>query len=218
LHELCQLDGDFKIRLGMINPQHFKHLGLGRVLDCFENEKLFKFIHLPVQSGSEHVLKAMKRNHTVADFEIAASAFRARFPSGYLATDIIVGFPGETEEDFEQTLALLNKWQFDLANLSKFTPRPGTLAKKMKQVPNHIIKQRSVIATRVIRKWMKMRNMGCIGEEYDALLTEKQSTLTGRNSDYRMISMPANFDAPLGTSVRAKVTGALYSCCLAKIL
>lgn len=217
LNELCELPGDFKIRLGMINPQHIKTLGHERFFSCFNNEKMFKFIHLPVQAGSEKVLKAMKRNHTLGDFEAAAEEFRKRFPYGYLATDIIVGFPGETEEDFERTLALLNKWQFDLANLSKFTPRPGTAAKKMPQVPNDTIKRRSVIATRVIRKWMKMRNMECIGEKYVVLITEKQTTLTGRNSDYRMISLPTNFDSPLGSTVSAIVAGALYSCCLAKI-
>lgn len=218
LQELASLPGDFKIRLGMINPQHIKHLGLERFMSCYKSKKLFKFIHLPVQAGSEKVLKAMKRNHTVKDFETVASAFRERFPSGYLATDIIVGFPGETEEDFNLTLSLLNKWQFDLANLSKFTPRPGTSAQKMKQVPNGEIKKRSVAATKIIRKWMKMRNMECVGEKYDVLITEKQSTLTGRNDDYRMISLPANFDAPLGSTVRAEITGALYSCCLAKTL
>lgn len=218
LQELVLLPGDFRIRLGMINPQHIRHLGLARFLSCFKSKKMYKFLHIPVQAGSERVLKSMRRNHSVADFEELAGAFRQAYPAGMLATDIIVGFPGETEDDFAQTLFLLNKWQFDMANLSKFTPRPGTIAKKMEQLPNGVIKQRSIAATRVIRKWMKMRNMECIGETYDVLVTEKQSTLTGRNDDYRMISLPPSCTMALGSRTSATVTGALYSCCLGKQL
>jgi len=218
LGELASLPGDFRIRLGMINPQHIKRLGLERFLSSFKSKKMYKFLHLPVQSGSERVLGLMKRGHTVKDFERLAGAFRELYPEGMLSTDIIVGFPGETDEDFEETTKLLHKWKFDILNLSKFTPRPGTAAKKMKQVPNGVIKQRSVIATRILRKYMKERNEACIGKIYNVLVTEKQSTLTGRNDDYRMISLPKNAKFNLGERVKAEVAGALYSCCIAKIL
>jgi len=218
LQEITSLPGDFRIRLGMINPQHIKHLGLERFLSVFKSRKMYKFLHIPVQAGSERVLRLMKRGHTVKEFETLAWAFRELYPTGMLSTDIIVGFPGETEDDFAQTLSLLNKWQFDIANLSKFTPRPGTEAKKMAQIPNGVIKQRSVAATRIIRKWMKMRNLTCIGEKYNVLVTEQQSTLTGRNDDYRMVSLPKNAKFKLGGRADMAVTGALYSCCLGKQL
>jgi threonylcarbamoyladenosine tRNA methylthiotransferase CDKAL1 len=106
--------------------------------------KVSKFLHVPVQSGSDSVLAAMRRGYTVSDFEEIVAAFRSRIPSIYLSTDIIVGFPTETDDDFEKTVELLRRTRIDKVNLSRFGARPGTEAAKMKQLPAEIVIERSV--------------------------------------------------------------------------
>ncbi len=109
LNSCCSLEGSFKIRLGMMNPMYIPEM-LDSLVDVFRsNDKLFKFLHIPVESGSERILRKMKRGHTARTFLDAVLAFRRTIPEMTISTDIIVGFPSETEEDFEAILVLRRK-------------------------------------------------------------------------------------------------------------
>ena len=143
LNELTTIEGDYKIRVGMMNPWHLTKI-LPGLIDAYRSEKIMKFLHIPVQSGSEKLLKDMKRIHTVESFKTAVNEFRKSFPDITIATDIIVGYPSETEQDFNLTYNLIKETKPQVLNISKFSSRPGTAASRLKQLPSEIIKERAV--------------------------------------------------------------------------
>src|SRR5919109_2879618 len=109
LKACCSIEGSFKIRVGMMNPMYLPPM-MDRMVSLFcNNDKLFKFLHITVQSGSDRILKKMKRGHTAKTFMDAVQAFRDKIPEMTISTDIIVGFPSETEDDFKETLDLVAK-------------------------------------------------------------------------------------------------------------
>ncbi len=142
LSKIVKIDKKFKIRNGMMNPNHVLKIVDGLV-EVYKDEKIIKFAHIPVQSGSNIVLKHMRRLYTVEDFKQVVKRFRDEIPNIRISTDIIVGYPTETEEDFKQTLDLIREIKPEVLNISKFYSRPGTEASKLKQLPSQIIKERS---------------------------------------------------------------------------
>ncbi len=129
---LCEIPGDFRIKFMTSHPKDLN----SKVIDAIaNNDKLAKVIHLPVQSGSNQILKMMNRKYTREHYLSKVEEIRSKIPNCVLSTDIIVGFPGETEEDFEQTYDLVNKVRYDGVFAFMFSPRTGTVAEKM---PNHI--------------------------------------------------------------------------------
>jgi len=142
LEEVCKIKDDFKIRVGMMNPMHIKKF-LDELVDAYKNEKIMKFLHLPMQSGSDRILQTMKRGYTVVKFEKIVERLKKEIPNLFLSTDVIVGFPGESDEDFQATVALMKKIKPGKVNVSKFGARAGTKAAKMKQIPTKTINERS---------------------------------------------------------------------------
>jgi len=141
LNELVEIEGDFIIRVGMMNPWHFDKLkGL---VEVYKNDRIMKFIHIPVQSGSEKVLKDMKRIHTVKNFKEAVKKFRENLDKIDIATDVIVGYPTESEEDFLETYNLIKEVKPEVLNISRFSARTGTKAKLLKQIDSKVVKERS---------------------------------------------------------------------------
>ncbi|MBT3940597.1 tRNA (N(6)-L-threonylcarbamoyladenosine(37)-C(2))-methylthiotransferase [Candidatus Woesearchaeota archaeon] len=153
---VVSVDGNFKIRIGMMSPQWALHLQPA-LLEIMKYEKVRKFLHIPVQSGSNNVLKLMNRNYTVADFKKIVTTFRKAFPESTLATDIIVGFPGETETDFQETVKLLAWLQPEVLNLTRYWPRKGTPAGELKQLPRKIVSERSIILHNLFENIKKKR-------------------------------------------------------------
>ncbi|MEM3541432.1 MAG: tRNA (N(6)-L-threonylcarbamoyladenosine(37)-C(2))-methylthiotransferase [Candidatus Bilamarchaeaceae archaeon] len=207
IKELVKIEGDFKIRLGMINPQHLNRFGK-ELIDVMKSKKFYKFIHIPVQTGSEKVCKEMNRPHTVKDFIKWTKAFRKAIRGITIATDIIVGYPTETEDDFKKTLALIKKIKPDIVNLSKFTPRPKTKAAAMKQLPTEIIKRRSEETARLIKKIAAEKNKKYIGKEIDVLTLEKgaNKSTKGRSNNYKQIVIKGLW--PLGSYIKVKIKNA----------
>mmetsp|Transcript_16042 Transcript_16042/g.40617 ORF Transcript_16042/g.40617 Transcript_16042/m.40617 type:complete len:503 (+) Transcript_16042:100-1608(+) len=147
------------LRLGMTNPP-FILAHLDRLAEALRHPNMFRFLHIPVQSGSNAVLTAMNREYTVEQFSLVADYMLKHVPGLTLATDIICGFPGETDEQFEETLALVRKYRFPVVNISQFYPRPGTPAAKMRRVPTQVAKARSRALTALFESY----------EPYDALV------------------------------------------------
>jgi MiaB-like tRNA modifying enzyme len=142
LKELVSLNGEFKIRVGMMNPNLVNEF-IDELLESFKNQKIIKFLHIPVQSGNDEILKKMNRHYLVEDFKHIVRRFREEIPEITISTDIICGFPGESEEQFKDTLKLVEEIKPEVLNISKFYPRAGTEAKKMEQLPTKVIKERS---------------------------------------------------------------------------
>ena len=214
---LTHVNGNYRIRLGMGNPRHV--LGYQEaLLDCFTDERIYKFIHIPVQSGSENVLKAMNRRHTARDYATLAHAFTERFSKFTLSTDLIVGYPGETAEDFNDTLNILKKTRPTVCNITRFVARPGTVAARLEAatgnahsaaVPDAVKHERSAILAEAFQQIALENNREWIGDEC-IVVTEKQGyragTTIARNEAYRPVALQGTF--PAGKTLRVRITGA----------
>lgn len=172
LREITCIDNHFKIRVGMMNPGFANDI-LSELLEAFDNDKIYKFLHLPVQSGSNEVLNKMNRKYTTQDFLEITNSFRERFPDLYLATDVIVGFPGEDESDFHDTCELIKSVRPDKVNLSRFTSMPNTKASEMHQIKSEIKKKRSKKLSHICRGIGFEKNKFLIGRKLEGLVTEK---------------------------------------------
>ncbi|HIG98087.1 TPA: tRNA (N(6)-L-threonylcarbamoyladenosine(37)-C(2))-methylthiotransferase, partial [Candidatus Woesearchaeota archaeon] len=187
LHEICNVNGDFFIRVGMMNPTLANHL-LQPLIDAFKNGKVFKFLHIPLQAGSSKVLAAMKRGYTIETFRKIVSDFRRQLPGVTIATDIICGFPTETDEDFEETIAVIEEVKPDVINISRFWPRPGTTAAGMRRLPDGVVMTRSRRAHHLARRLALENNRQWLGWEGRIILNEngkKQGNFIGRNFAYK---------------------------------
>nr|MCK4929476.1 tRNA (N(6)-L-threonylcarbamoyladenosine(37)-C(2))-methylthiotransferase [Nanoarchaeota archaeon] len=203
LNELLRIKGDYRIRLGMLNPNHALEF-IDKLIEIFKHPNVFKFVHLPVQSSSDKILKLMNRKYSVKDFVRIVNKFKKAIPKITIATDIICGFPGETDEDFEKTYNLLEKLRIPVVNLTKFCARPGTPAKKMKQLDTRIIKQRSKmlgeLQARIInnKEWLGWQGKVIIDK------VGKNNSLVGRNDYYKPVVVK-NAKLRIGDVVKARV-------------
>ena len=191
LRALFSIDGKFRVRVGMMTPNHTLDI-LEELVQEFQDERIFKFIHLPVQSGDDDVLKLMRRFYCVNDFKRVVEAFRTRFPGMTLATDVICGFPGEGEEAFQRTLQLIKEVRPDVVNVSKFFARPKTAAAKMQKdfLPSSEIKRRSIMASALAKKLSLENNQRWVGWTGEILIDEVgkvPGSWVGRNFAYKPV-------------------------------
>lgn len=206
VENVSQIEQDFMIRVGMMNPMYMTRIK-NDLLNAFENHKVFKFLHIPVQSGSSHVLKDMKRGHTASVFIDTVKAFREKFERFTICTDIIVGFPSESEEDFMNTLDLLKETSPDMINLSRYSARPGTDAAKMDQIDVSDVKRRSKIIFELTNKITLEKNQEWIGWRGDVLFDETVHGITkGRNFAYKPVVIDE--DVKIGQKIRVEITKA----------
>lgn len=204
LEKVAKIPGEFRVRVGMMNPGLVKRI-LPSLLKAFRPRKIYKFAHLPVQSGNDAVLKSMKRGYSVREFKSIAKAFRKEFPGITIATDIIVGYPTETRKAFLDTMRLAREMKFEVANISKFTPRPGTEGAKLKPLPNLEVKRRSEEISALCRKISLARNRKLVGKEL-ALLASGQGK--ARTDEYKLV----HIEGKEGRFVRARITRAFPRC------
>jgi len=209
LREVCALEGDYLVRVGMMTPNLASDM-LPELVQSFQNNHVFKFVHLPVQSGDNQVLKRMNRLYTVEEFELIVDTLRNAIPSITLATDVICGFPGESEEAFERTLSLIDEIKPDIVNISKFFSRPRTAAEGMKpRVAPQEITARSKRMANLVRKISLEKNRAWTNWQGRILIDErgKQSgTLIGRNFAYKPIVIKTLDQKLLGNFVNVCVT------------
>jgi len=203
LESILEIEGNFWIRIGMMNPLHFKKIEVEKLAEIFKNEKIFKFLHLPVQSGSNKVLKDMKRGYTVEEFLDWIRIFRKKVKKITISTDIIVGFPTETEKDFEETILLLKKLKPDVVNLSKFSLHPQTEAAKFKQLSSKVIDERSKTLSKIIRELLEKKNRKWKNWKGIALVDEVvKNGYIARNIYYKPIFLK---NAKFGNFVKVKI-------------
>ena len=184
---VSEIPHDFRIRVGMLNPMFMPRIRDG-LLKSFENDKVFKFLHVPVQSGSDSVLNHMKRGHGVETFKNVVKKFRDKFETFTISTDVIVGYPTETEEDFEKTISLLKETRPDIINHSRYSRRPGTDAAEMPQIDMSEIKRRSKKLFELVNEISFSNNKKWIGWEGLVLFDEtSDGQVKGRNYAYKPI-------------------------------
>ncbi len=205
LNSICKIPGSYFIRVGMMNPLHLKSF-LDSLMSAYKNPKVFKFLHIPVQSGSDKLLKLMRRGYNVNDYLFYVDRFREEIPDITISTDIIVGFPSETNSDFNKTVKLIKKVRPDVVNLSKYSVRPNTEAAKMKKLDTKIVDRRSNKIHKLIRKISRKNNEKWIGWEGRVLIDEygKNKSVISRNCQYK----PIVTSGKLGTFKHVKITSA----------
>jgi len=189
LNAVTSIEGDFRMRVGMMDPLTALPI-LEALVEAYRPSKVYKFLHLPVQSGDDGVLEAMKREYVVADFERIVAAFRAAFPEVTVSTDIIVGFPGETDEAFERTMDLVRRVRPEVVNVTRFSPRRGTPAATMSgQVVGWRVKNRSRRVSRLRMEIAREAHERFVGRVVRVLTTEpgKGGTTMSRTDDYRQV-------------------------------
>lgn len=207
MRRIGNLEGDFMVRVGMMNPDHVLP-DLDEFVDAFKNPRFYRFVHIPVQAGDDQVLKDMRRKYTVGEFRKVVQRFRREIPDISIATDIICGFPTESDEQFERTVELVKEIGFDVINISRYTPRPKTASSQMKMQPSLVMKQRSARLTDVFHETARNKNREWLGWKGKVLVTEKgkDSTWIGRNPSYKQVIITG--DALMGRCVSTEVTGA----------
>ncbi|MEM2878271.1 MAG: tRNA (N(6)-L-threonylcarbamoyladenosine(37)-C(2))-methylthiotransferase [Candidatus Hadarchaeales archaeon] len=206
LRRITEIDGNFIVRVGMMNPRNTSRI-VSDLIDVYESEKIYKFIHLPVQSGDDDLLELMKRGYRAEDYVRTVEKFREKFPDIYLATDIIVGFPGEGDGEFRNTLEIIERTKPDKVNISRFSPMPGTEAAILPAPNWKDVAERSRRLTSLCHRIGLEINRRYIGTEQMGLATApgRKGGVTIRLHNYKPAIAK---DATLGTWSRFRITGA----------
>jgi tRNA-2-methylthio-N6-dimethylallyladenosine synthase len=151
LQMVDDVPGNFQIYFTSPHPKNFSEELINTLAQC---EKFAKYLNLPVQSGDNEILKKMRRPYTVEEYKNLVKRIREKIPEINLSTDVIVGFPGETKEQFKNTVRLFNEIKFNIAYIARYSPRPGTVAFQMKDdVPLKEKKRREKILEKLVKKY-----------------------------------------------------------------
>jgi threonylcarbamoyladenosine tRNA methylthiotransferase CDKAL1 len=204
---IVKIEGDHMIRVGMMNPDSLD-LILDRYVNSWLDPKVYKFLHLPVQSGSDPILRSMCRGYSVSTFEMQVARFREAYPRMSLSTDVITGFPGETDDDHALTVEMLKRVQPTTVNVTRFSPRPGTPAARAKnQVPGWVSKERSREIAKLRFQIAKVRYSDLVGASSNVLVTEigKGDTMISRTVEYVPVVLPKK-DLRLGQWLKVEIT------------
>ncbi|MFN4245648.1 MAG: tRNA (N6-isopentenyl adenosine(37)-C2)-methylthiotransferase MiaB [Brevinematia bacterium] len=205
LTEVNKIEGIKRIRFLTSHPINFKEDLIDRIQEL---EKVCKYFHLPVQSGSDRILKLMKRGYTYEKYVKMIEYLKKKIPNASISTDIIVGFPSETEEDFKMTLKLVEEVRFDFAYMFIFNPKRGTLAAEMvNQVPEEIKIERIQKLIELQQKISKESNLKDVGKEFEVLVEEKgkfQNQLLGRTDHNKIVAFEGDENL-IGKFVNVKV-------------
>ena len=206
IKEVANLDGDFRVRVGMMHPKNILN-DVDEIIDAMKHPKVYDFIHLPVQSGSDKVLSDMRRGHTISQYTEIVSKFKREIPDITLAVDIIVGYPTESDEDFDETIKLLRQIKPSLVHLSKYQHRKGAISSSLDEIPPVIMKKRSKLLSQIKEEITKEENAVLVDSIQNVLVVEKGSKggFIAKTNSYIPVIVD---DVELGTFVDVKITEA----------
>lgn len=191
LWKLNEIPGLERIRYTSPYPRDFKGDLITTIRDC---PKVMEYVHMPLQSGSDPVLRRMKRIYTTAEFTQIVEDLRAAMPDIAISTDLIVGFPGETDEQFEETLAFVAKTRFDGAFMFHYSTRPGTPAAEMDQVPQDVKMARLHRLIELQNGITIEKNQQQVGKVLEVLAEgpspKNPALLQGYSREFRMVHFP----------------------------
>ena len=210
---IAEIPGVERIRFTTSHPKEFTQ----RLIDVYAKvPKLVSHLHLPVQHASDSVLSAMKRGYTVLEFKSIIRRMRAVRPDLCLSSDFIVGFPGETDADFEKLLALVAELQFDNSYCFIFSPRPGTPAANLADDTPYAVKlKRLQTLLALIDSQAERTSQAMLGKEERVLIegiAKDGINLQGRTENNRVIHIPAaisEMDSLIGTMMEIRITEVL---------
>jgi MiaB-like tRNA modifying enzyme len=212
LKNLSKINKLFRIRVGMMNPYTCLR-DIDSIITGYKSSKIYKFLHIPVQSGDNTILKKMKRKYDVEDFLVIIDKFRSSYPDITISTDVIVGFPTETDSQFQATVGLLKKTKPDITNITRFSARPYTEAKSINgRIDTNIVKKRSKCITDICSKISKQKNIEHLGKDYNVMITEKgkDNTFVGRSENYKPVVLTGELRIGDFKSVRITKAASTY--------
>jgi MiaB-like tRNA modifying enzyme len=204
INEVSSIDGNFKVRVGMMHPKNVLY-DLDDIINSFKSKKVYNFLHIPVQTGSDNVLKQMKRGHRIEEFKMIVKKFREKIPDMTIATDIIVGYPTESDEDFQETIDLLNEIKPNIVHISKYKHRKGATSSNLDEIPNEIMKKHSKYLTDIKTKITEEENKQLLNTIQKVLIVEvgKKSGFIGKTESYIPVVVS---NAKLGEFVKVKIS------------
>jgi MiaB-like tRNA modifying enzyme len=205
LEKILELKQKFKLRLGMSNPNNTLPI-IKELLEVYKNPKIYKFLHIPIQSASNSVLKSMNRYYKIEDAEKIINEFKKNFPDIVIATDIIVGYPTETEEDHKENLKFIDRYKPDVLNLSKFSSHKQTEAGKLKTLQNSVIKKRTSELMELHRKTAQENKQKYKNKEIKVFVNKKISNdfYEARDENYNIILVKCSKEF-LGKGIKVSI-------------
>jgi len=207
LRMVNKIPGEFWIKFTSSHPKDFSNELIKAMKEC---KKVCPYLNLPVQSGDNKILKKMNRPYTIKDYKGIIKKVRKAIPDIAISTDIIVGFPGETRKQFENTKKLFKEIKYDMAYINKYSPRPGTAAEKLKDnvSPKEKIKREKEL-TEILKKTAMENNKKLIGKTIKVLIAKPKMPVgkTKYNKRVKITGLSSALDS--NGFVKAKITKAL---------
>lgn len=206
LKKILALNHRFKLRLGMMNPNHLYPI-LDEMIEVYKNKKIYKFLHVPIQSASNKILKDMNRHYNIEQAEIIINKFKEQFPDMIIATDIIAGYPTETEQNHKLNMDFIKKFKPDVLNLSRFSSHMGTEAGKFKPLSINIINKRTRELMDFHRKTSQFNKLKYKDREIKVFVNNKSkipNILEARDDNYNIILIKGD-KSSLGKTMKVKI-------------
>lgn len=206
VNAVTSVQGKFKVRVGMMHPKSVKN-DIDELIRAFKSDKVYKFIHIPLQSGNDQVLSDMNRGHSAQEFLDIISQFRREIPGISISTDIIVGYPTEDDEAFQDTLKVIEEIQPDFLHISKYHHRPGSNSSSLQEIEHQDMKKRSKDLNELKYAITLHNNEKLLGKVLPVLVTDtgRKGGFTGRTDSYKLVVVD---DAALGSFVDVEITEA----------
>ncbi len=212
LESINEIPGNFWVRFTSSHPKNYlkeKKLWEKTIKLMKRSPKITEYVHLPAQSGDNEILKKMNRPYNIQEYKSCAKLIKKNIPDAGLSTDAIVGFPGETEKQFQNTVSLFKELNFDMAYISKYSPRPGTFSEKLiDNVSNKEKTKRKNILTDVLKQTTLKNNEKLINRNLDVLIEkQRKGYLLGKTRNYKTVKLKGEKDL-IGKFLKVKINKA----------
>ncbi|MEA2092399.1 MAG: MiaB/RimO family radical SAM methylthiotransferase [Patescibacteria group bacterium] len=204
LKEADKIKGDFWIRFTSSHPNDFTDDMIDAMKNC---KKVTNYLNLPVQSGNDEILKKMNRPYNISEYKKIIKKVKEEVPDVFISTDVIIGFPGETEKHFRSTLNLFNELLFDMIYIGRYSPRKQTAAYKMKEtVSPSEKKRREKVLNELLKENNLEKNKKYIGKKLKVLVTNStnKGVLVGKTKNYKSVSFKGSKKL-IGSFVNVKI-------------
>ncbi|MEM1917803.1 MAG: tRNA (N(6)-L-threonylcarbamoyladenosine(37)-C(2))-methylthiotransferase [Sulfolobales archaeon] len=207
-----RVPGKYMLRIGMANPDTIAEL-IDDVVVVLNEPRVYKYMHIPLQSADDRILKIMKRKYTYDDFREIVRELRRKILGITIATDVIVGHPGEDEDAFQRTATAIVELQFDKVHIAQYTIRPRTLSAAMDQVPEHVKKSRSIALSKIVEEVGISINREYLNSMANVIVTHKsiRGSTMGRTINYKpVVLLNSNTGETIGSEHIARVIAATF--------
>ncbi|MEM0465719.1 MAG: tRNA (N(6)-L-threonylcarbamoyladenosine(37)-C(2))-methylthiotransferase [Candidatus Pacearchaeota archaeon] len=207
LREILSLKQNFKVRVGMTNPNNLYPI-INEMIEIYRNKKMYKFLHIPIQSASNKILDDMNRPYKIEMIEEIINKFKKEFPDITISTDIITGYPTEKEEDHKLNLDFIKKYKPDIFNLSKYSSHKNTKASKLGILEKKIINRRARELMELHRKTSYENKLKYENKKINVFVNSKtniQNFYESRDDNYNIVLIYSRDKSILGKSINVKI-------------